>query len=204
MDTSAPKSIAHSWLDDAHALLAGALFVALGLTMFSHAGLLTGGVAGLAFLASYASGGSLALFFFVFSVPFFGLSWSRLGPEFTVKSFVAVALVALCTSLAPRVVQFELLNPWVAAVLGGFLVGFGLLALLRHRASVGGVNILAQWLQQSRGLSAGKVQMSVDVMVVLAAFFVVPPVRVLQSVLGAVAIGAILALNHKPGRYLGV
>ena len=46
--------------------MAGSLFVALGLTMFSHAGLLTGGVAGVAFLASYASGWSLAWCFFLF------------------------------------------------------------------------------------------------------------------------------------------
>jgi hypothetical protein len=39
---------------------------------------------------------------------------------------------------------------------------------------------------------------------VLLAFFVVTPERVLQSVLGALALGAFLALNHKPGRYLGV
>ena len=184
--------------------MAGSLFVALGLTMFSHAGLLTGGVAGVAFLASYASGWSLAWCFFLLSLPFFWLSWQRLGPEFTLKSFVAVALVSVCTALAPRVVRFELLDPWVAAVLGGCLIGFGLLALLRHRASVGGVNIVAQWLQQTRGWSAGRIQMSVDVLVVLTALWLVPPVRVLQSVAGAVAIGAILALNHRPGRYLGV
>lgn len=199
-----PRPMQHSWLDDAHALIAGSLFVALGMTMFGHAGLLTGGVAGVAFLASYATGWNFGLFFFLFSLPFFVLSWFRLGAEFTFKSFAAVALVSVCTALAPRVVRFELLNPWVASVVGGFLIGFGLLALLRHHASVGGVNILAQWLQQSRGLSAGKVQMSVDIVVVLAALMVVPPVRVAQSVVGAVAIGAILALNHKPGRYLGV
>ncbi len=204
VNTQIPLPTAHTWLDDAHALIAGSLFIALGLTMFSHAGLLTGGVAGLAFLASYASQGSLGLYFFLFSLPFFWLSWTRLGAEFTLKSFGAVSLVALSTSLAPRMVRFELLNPWLAAVLGGCLVGFGLLALLRHRASVGGVNILAQWLQQSRGISAGRVQMSVDVGVVLLALTLVPPERVLQSVLGAVVVGAILTLNHKPGRYLGV
>lgn len=204
MNPPAPEPIAHSWLDDGHALVAGSLFVALGLVMFAHAGLLTGGVAGVAFLISYASGVSLSLCFFLCSLPFFWLSWRRLGREFTLKSFLAVALVSVFTALAPKVVRFEFINPWVASVLGGFLVGFGLLALLRHRASVGGVNILAQWLQQSRGLSAGKIQMSVDIVVVLAALFTVPPVRVLQSVVGAVAIGAILTLNHKPGRYLGV
>ena len=200
----APAPNAHSWFDDTHALIAGSLFVALGMTMFGHAGLLTGGVAGVAFLARYATGFPFGLFFFLLSLPFFVLSWYRLGLAFTFKSFGAVALVSVCTTLAPKVVRFELLNPWVASVLGGFLIGFGLLALLRHQASVGGVNILAQWLQQSRGFSAGKVQMCVDLVVVLAAFWVLPPLQVAQSVLGAVAIGAILALNHKPGRYLGV
>lgn len=207
MSSSTPSALArlsHSWLDDGHALLAGSLFVALGLTMFAHAGLLTGGVAGIAFLVSYATGWSLALCFFVFSLPFFWLSWRRLGTAFTLKSLVAVMLVSLFTALAPQVVRFELLNVWVASVLGGFLIGFGLLALLRHQASVGGVNIVAQWLQQTRGVRAGHVQMAVDVLVVLAALAVVPPERVLQSVLGAVAVGAILTLNHRPGRYLGV
>ena len=152
-----PAPATHSWFDDTHALIAGSLFVALGMTMFGHAGLLTGGV-------------PFGLFFFLFSLPFFVLSWYRLGPAFTFKSFGAVALVSACTTLAPKVVRFELLNPWVASVLGGFLIGFGLLALLRHQASVGGVNILAQWLQQAKGFSAGKVQMCVDLVVVLAAF----------------------------------
>ena len=131
MTSATVARLTHSWLDDGHALLAGALFVALGLTMFAHAGLLTGGVAGVAFLVSYATGWSLALCFFGFSLPFFWLSWRRLGPAFTLKSLVAVTLVSLCTALAPKVVRFELLNPWVASVLGGFLIGFGLLALLR-------------------------------------------------------------------------
>lgn len=205
MSAVSPQSpLTHTWLDDGHALIAGSLFVAFGLTMFAHAGLLTGGVAGLAFLLNYAAGVDLGLGFFLLNLPFFLLAWSRLGSVFTLKSFCAVAVVSLCTAMAPRVLRFEVLNPWLAAVLGGTLIGFGLLALLRHRASVGGVNILAQWLQQTRGLSAGKVQMTVDVLVVLAALSVVPPVRVLQSVLGALAIGAILTLNHRPGRYLGV
>jgi uncharacterized membrane-anchored protein YitT (DUF2179 family) len=204
MTTPAPIRLSHSWLDDGHALVAGSLFVALGMVMFAHAGLLTGGVAGVAFLVSYATGWNLALCFFLFSLPFFGLSWRCLGASFTIKSLFAVVLVSLFTALAPYVVRFELLDPWVASVLGGFLIGFGLLALLRHQASVGGVNIVAQWLQQSRGLRAGHVQMAVDVLVVLAALATVAPQRVLQSLVGAVAIGAILTLNHRPGRYLGV
>ena len=93
---------------DGHALVAGSLFVALGMTMFAHAGLLTGGVAGVAFLVSYATGWSLALCFFVFSLPFFWLSWRRLGPAFTLKSLVAVTLVtAMVVFRAQRLTQFS-------------------------------------------------------------------------------------------------
>ena len=201
---SKPVSNTHTWIDDVHALTAGALFTALGLTMFAHAGLITGGVAGVAFLLSYTTGYGLGLYFFAVNLPFYWIAWRFLGREFTLKSFAAVLVVSLFTAFAPRVLRFDLLNPWIAAVLGGTLIGFGLLALLRHRASVGGVNILAQWLQQQHGFSAGRVQMAVDVVVVLTALYALPPMKVLQSMLGAVAISMMLVLNHKPGRYLGV
>jgi uncharacterized membrane-anchored protein YitT (DUF2179 family) len=198
------KPMAHGWLDDTHAIAIGVLFVTLGMTMFAHVGLLTGGVAGAAFLLHYALGWNLSLCFLALSMPFFWLSWKRLGVEFTLKSMLSVVMVSACTAFAPKVVRFEVIDPWVACVLGGFLIGMGLLALLRHHASVGGVNILAQWLQQARGISAGKVQMAVDVFIVATALAVVDPVRVFQSILAAIIISAVLVLNHKPGRYLGV
>lgn len=194
----------HTLLDDAQALLAGTLFVALGLTMYEHAGLITGGVAGAAFLLGYATGLPFGVLFFVLNLPFYWLAWKRLGPAFTVKTFIAIALVSAFTELAPQVVSFDRLHPVVAAVLGGILVGFGLLALLRHRASVGGVNILAQYLQEQRGWSAGKVQLVIDGVIVMAALFVLPPQRILLSVLGVLSLSAILVMNHRPGRYLGV
>ena len=113
-----PAPLVHSWIDDGHALIAGSLFVALGLTMYSHVGLITGGVAGAAFLTRYATGASLGGVFFLLNLPFFVLAWRQLGPEFTLKSFAAVTLVSLSTTLAPLVVGFDHLNPWVAAVLG--------------------------------------------------------------------------------------
>ncbi|HAQ27434.1 MAG TPA: hypothetical protein DCQ80_15960, partial [Pseudomonas sp.] len=78
------------------------------------------------------------------------------------------------------------------------------LMLFRHRASLGGVNILALYLQERFGLRAGAVQMGIDASIVLAALFVVPLDKVLLSVLGAVALNLVLAINHRAGRYMGV
>jgi len=52
-------------------------------------------------------------------------------------------------------VRFAELNLVYAAVFGGFAMGVGLLILFRHRASLGGVNILALFLQERFGLRAG-------------------------------------------------
>jgi uncharacterized membrane-anchored protein YitT (DUF2179 family) len=74
--------------------------------------------------------------------------------------------------------------------------------LFRHHASLGGVGIVAQWLQQDRGWRAGKVQMVVDCSIVLAALFLVAPDRIAYSIVGAVVLNLTLVVNHKPGRYI--
>lgn len=192
----------HSPLEDVLALVLGSLLVALGIAMFQRAGLLTGGTAGLAFLVHYASGWPFGVLFFAINLPFYWLAWRHMGPGFTLKTFAAVALLSAETEALPQVLSFQTLAPAFAAVMGGLLVGVGLLALFRHQASIGGVGILAVLLQERRGWRAGKVQMAIDAAIIAAAFLVVPAAQVLLSVLGALSLNLVLAINHRPGRYV--
>jgi len=89
----------HKLHEDAQALLTGTLFVALGVVLFGHVGLLTGGTAGLAFLVHYATGWSFSAVFFLINLPFYALAWRRMGARFTVKTFVAVGLLSLLAHL---------------------------------------------------------------------------------------------------------
>ena len=89
-------------------------------------------------------------------------------------------------------------------MIGGGLTGTGLLMLFRHRTGLGGVTILAIYLQEDFGVRAGYFQLAVDLAILAAAFFVLSPDRLLLSVVGAAIVNLILAINHKPGRYLGV
>lgn len=192
----------HSLFEDALALLIGTLLLALAVAMFRHAGLLSGGTAGLAFLIHYAADVPFGWVFFAVNVPFYWLAWRRLGAVFTFKTFVAVALLSAETEMLGAWVRFETLQPLFAAVMGGFLMGNGLLILFRHRASLGGVGIVALLLQERRGWRAGHVQMAVDCAIVAASLWLFEPQRVLVSVLGAVAVNMVLATNHRPGRYV--
>jgi uncharacterized membrane-anchored protein YitT (DUF2179 family) len=204
MQGEAPAPARHTVFEDAQAIVTAALFVALGLSMFAQAGLLAGGTAGIAFLLHYATGWPFGALFFAANLPFYGLALRAMGRAFTVKTFCAVGALSLFTELMPRVLRFETLQPVYAGVMGGFLVGAGLLMLFRHQASLGGINILALHLQRRFGWRAGKVQMAIDCALVLAAFALVEPWRIAASVLGAVALNLVVAVNHRPGRYLGV
>ena len=73
--------------------------------------------------------------------------------------------------------------------------------LFRHKASLGGVNILALYLQDRSGIRAGKFQMVVDACIVTASLFVVSLPMLAASIAGATLLNLIIAMNHRPGRY---
>ena len=194
----------HSHTEDAVALFTGVLLISVGIAFYTSAGLLTGGTAGLAFLLHYATGIGFGKIFFVINLPFYWLALRKMGRAFTLKTFLAVLLLSVLTELQAHFLRFAELQPLYAAITGGLITGAGFLMLFRHRCSLGGVGILALYLQNRYGWRAGKVQMGVDCCIVLLALWTVEPVRVAWSVAGAVALNLVLAMNHRPGRYMAV
>lgn len=193
----------HHLFEDIQALLCGTLVFAFAIMLFRQAGMLTGGTAGLAFLAHYATGLSFGVLYFVLNIPFYVFGLRAIGKAFTLKTFCAVTLLSVFTETLPYVVRFEFLNPVFAAVLGGLLAGVGLLMLIRHQASLGGIGILAIYLQKTRGWRAGTLQMIADGSIVLAALLIADAERIALSVLGAMLLNIVLTINHRPGRYFG-
>ncbi len=191
----------HTAFEDAQAIFTGTLFVSLALILFAQVGLLTGGTAGAAFVLHYATGVSLGKLFFLINLPFYWFAWTRMGREFTIKTFISIALLSVMTEFSPKLFAIDRIHPAYAAILGGALLGSGCLFLARHRASLGGATIVSLYLQKAKGWRAGKVQMAMDCAIVLLALTVVDPERVAYSVLAAVVMNLFIAVNHKPGRY---
>jgi uncharacterized membrane-anchored protein YitT (DUF2179 family) len=201
--TPAPESTRHSWFEDAQALFTAALFISLGFRLLSQAHLLSGGTAGLALLLTRLTPFSFGQLFVALNLPFFWLAVRQMGWRFTLKTFAAIGAVSLAADWLHLVVAFERVDPLYAAVMGGSAIGIGLLILFRHQACLGGLNVLAIWLQERHAVRAGLFQLAVDALVLVASLFVVPPATILYSVVGAVALNMVLAVNHRPGRYLG-
>jgi uncharacterized membrane-anchored protein YitT (DUF2179 family) len=203
--TNSPASPAsHSIVEDILAILTGTLFVSLGVTLFKQAGLFTGGTAGISFLIHYATGISFGIIFFTINLPFYWFSWKRLGWKFTIKTFISVALVAIFSDIHPHMLQLSNIAPLYSAFIGATLMGVGFVVLFRHQASLGGFNILALYLQERHGISAGKLQMVLDVIILIASLSIVASNIVLISILGALILNCAIMLNHRPGRYMAV
>ena len=83
------------------------------------------------------------------------------------------------------------------------MVGIGLLIVFRHKASLGGFNVLALYIQDRYGIAVGKTQMALDVSIVVAGLWLIPPWLLVVSVAGAAVLNFVITVNHKPGRYTG-
>ncbi len=198
-----PAADRHRLHEDAIALVLGPLLVALGIQFYTQAEILTSGMAGLALLLSFITSLEFPIIFFAINVPFFGIAVWRLGWRPTLRTFLAIAFVSLFSRLTPEWIVIDSLQPVYAAVFGGAVMGLGLLVLFRHRTGLGGINLIAIYLQERYGIRAGYFQLAVDGAILAAALFVLPPEKLALSILGAYILNMILAMNHRPGRYTG-
>jgi uncharacterized membrane-anchored protein YitT (DUF2179 family) len=201
-ETAAARPIRHTLLEDAQGIAYGTLMASFGITILTHLGLVTGQTAGLAVLISYATGWSFGPVFFVVNLPFYWFGYKRLGLAFTIKSFIAVGLLSVLSLFLPGWVHFDSVNPVVGAILFGAITGSALLALFRHGASLGGIGILALYLQDRTGFRAGYTQLVFDVALFATALLLRDPATVALSVLGAVVLDLVIAINHRRDHYI--
>jgi len=198
------KAFHHSVAEDVQGMVLASLVAALGMSLFAQGGVMIGGMAGVSLLLHYALGWNFGLVFVLSNLPFYWIAVRRMGWEFTLKTFLAVGACGLLTDLLPRWAGYAYMDTLYSALVGGALCGLGILFFIRHRASLGGVGILAVYLQRERGWSAGKVQLAFDAVLMCAAFLVLAPSKVLYSALGSLVLSLVLMFNHRPNRYMGV
>lgn len=200
-----PRLTSAAWKrlqDDVQGLVTGTLFVALGIFLMKCAGLVPGGLVGLALLLHYACGLDLGAILFLVNLPFYLLAWARMGRAFTLRTAIAVSLLSLLSWWLPRAVALQQIDGALAAVLGGLLCGAGMLIIFRHGASLGGFNVLVLRLQDRFGWPAGKTQMVLDGLIVLGGgWYLGDAHKLALSILAVVALNLALVYNHRPGRY---
>ena len=191
----------HNLLEDLYGLFIGITFVAIGLNLLKAAGLVTGGIAGIALLVSYLLKQPVGLVFTLVNIPFFLFAFYSMGSGFAIKTIIASAGVSVLLIYMPELYTIASIHTSFASIVGGTLTGMGILALARHGAGVGGTGVVTLWLQRTKGINAGRTQIGIDCVILLVSAFLFPAERIFWSAVSAAAMSAMVIAWHKPGRY---
>ena len=104
----------------------------------------------------------------VLNLPLFILSWKKVGRQWLYATLYATLVSSGMIDLLAGVYTFRPMEPMLAAIYGGVIVGLGCGLMLRYSATTGGTELAARLLKlKFPGLSIGTLCLSIDDIVVI-------------------------------------
>ena len=160
------------WLKAYGIMLVGAVIYALGFNWFYEPnGIAFGGLTGIAQIVNAVLPAvPIGVLVIVMNIPLFLLGWRLLGGKLLVTSLYAMAVSSLAidaiAALHPR---FEPMEPLLACIYGGVMMGVGLGLIFLQGATTGGTDLMARLLKlKLQWLPMGKVLLLIDLVVIVA------------------------------------
>lgn len=153
-------------------IVLGAFLVALGLELFLVPNaIIDGGIIGLSIIFSYISGFQLAIFIFVFNLPFMLIGYKQIGKTFALNTLISVSLLALFSLMVHGVAPLTK-EPMLASIFGGIILGIGVGTIIRNGGALDGTEIIAIIIAKKTGFSVGEVVMFFNIFILGSAGFV--------------------------------
>lgn len=84
---------------------------------------------------------------FVMNVPLFFMGWKFIGGHLLVSSLYAMTLSSFAIDLMNMVYQFQPMDPMLASIFGGALLGLGIGLVFSKGATTGGTDLIARLLK---------------------------------------------------------
>ena len=197
---STEKFLSRRWFSAYGQILAGALLIALGYTLFiTPYKVVPGGVYGISIILHHTLGTPVGMTALVFNIPLTLLAIRVLGPRFGAKTvtgfFLTSGFIDGFTWLLgedPLKIGDEVL---MSSLYGGAIIGAGVGLLFRARASCGGTDVVAMMLSKYTRLPVGRLMIYVDSVIVLGGLVVFGDWKVpLYSLVAIFVIGQMVDL----------
>lgn len=150
-------------------IVVGSAVFSLGFDLFLVPnGINCGGVSGIAMLINYGVNVkwlSVGVLTVLINVPLFILGYRKIGRYFFFSSLLGMATTSVCFDLFEAVLPVpKNVDPLVAAIFGGFIIGAGIGVVFLTGASTGGGDIVARVLKlRMRNLPIGRLMLCLDV-----------------------------------------
>lgn len=133
-----------------------------------------GGITGVAqiinALLPWAPIGTVAI---ILNIPLFLLGWRFLGGRMLLSSLFAMAAGGIFIDVLNSLYQFPPMDPFLASVFGGVLIGGSLGVILQQNATTGGTDLIARLLKLPfPWLPVSKLLLVVDLLVIMSSALV--------------------------------
>lgn len=153
-------------------IFVGAAFVSVGLEIFLVPNkIIDGGIVGISIITAHLTDKPLGLFLVLLNIPFLFIGYKQIGKTFALSTLYAVLLMSLGTWLLHPVKPLTL-DPLLAAVFGGIILGIGVGMVIRSGGSLDGTEILAILFSKKTPFSVGEVVMFFNFFILSSAGFV--------------------------------
>ena len=138
--------------------------------MFDPNHISVGGFTGLGQIINYLLPGlPIGTIVIILNVPLFVLGWRFIGKDFLFSSIYATAVSSLMIDGLAAVHTFKPMEPILACLYGGVIIGVSCGIMLREGATTGGTELAARLLKlKLPGLSIGTLCLAIDTIVVVS------------------------------------
>lgn len=160
----------------------------------------SGGVNGIAQLISWVLNQSFSIsvstgiFVLLFNIPIAIIGWLKIGPQFTVLSFLNSFLTSILIVVIP--ISKVANNSLLAALFGGLLVGAGTGLTFRYGFSTAGMDIIAMVVQKTTGKSIGTISMTINTVIVAIAGLNIGWNNAMYTIIGIYATSRLIDTLH--------
>lgn len=176
------RVVINSILRDTLFMVIGIFAAAFGLESFLLPNLfIDGGATGISLLITEVTTIPLSVLIIIVNIPFLILGYRVIGKQFTIKAVLAIFGLALVLATVhfPEVTQDKLL----VAVFGGFFLGAGIGLSIRGGGVLDGTEVLAIFLSKKIGAKIGDVIILINIVIFLAAAYLLSIEAALYSML---------------------
>jgi len=153
-----------------------------------------GGLTGICSVIYYMTGGMFPSIFpeyggaipvwlttFIFNAILLLIAGLTVGWKFCIRTMVGVAAITFWYRVIPILPEPIIEDPWLGALVGGFVFGLSLGCVLAVNGSSGGTDIVAMIVNHYRNISLGNIMLICDILIIASAFFLPLPESMLQE-----------------------
>lgn len=165
----APMALMVNWVLLPHAFVGGGLTGICSAIYYLSDGLFP------ALFPEYHGAIPVWLTTFLFNAILLLIASLTVGWKFCIRTMVGVAAITFWYRVIPIMPEPIISDPWVAAIIGGFVFGLSLGCVLTANGSSGGTDIVAMIVNHYRNISLGNIMLACDILIIASAFFMPLP-----------------------------